>query len=373
MAKHAANLRSQGKDIIDLTLGEPDLPPPAHVVTAAREFAAKPLGYSPANGLMELRAAIRRSTVRDFGLEYADNEVAVGCGAKQIIFNSFMATLDPGDEVVIPAPYWASYPDIATMLGGIAVIVPCEQSNGFKLSATALSSAITEKTRWLVLNSPGNPTGAIYSEHELEGLARVLRQHQHVMVLCDDIYAHIHYGKAPPPTFAAVAPDLRDRLLIVNGVSKSYSMTGWRVGWGLGPEALISRIGAIQSQNCTQTSTLSQFAAISALDGPQEILAQRRAMYFDRCVDALEMLETSVHLAVAIPDGGFYLFVKLPPCLDDEMTARALMSFGVATVFGSAFGAPGYLRLSFATDSAALREGCKRLVDGIARLMEKDR
>jgi aspartate aminotransferase len=370
MAREAAVRRSQGQDIIDLTLGEPDLYPPAHVVAAAGAFASGPLGYSPSNGLKELRSAIRRSAARDFGLNYADSEVAVGCGAKQIIFNLFMATLDRGSEVIIPAPYWPSYPDMVTMLGGLPVIVPFERENGFRLSMRSLRAAITAKTRWFILNAPCNPTGVVYSDHELEGIARVLRENPHVMVLSDEIYVHIHYGKSLPATIATVAPDLKERIFVVNGVSKAYAMTGWRVGWGLGAEGLISRISSIQSQNCTQTSTLSQLAAIAALDGPQDFLADRREIYRERCISALEVLEMSPHLVVMAPEGAFYLFVQLPETLDDKTAAMALMSFGVATVFGSAFGAPGYLRLSFATDLEALRKGCKRLVDGVAHLVE---
>ena len=372
MAKEAARLRSEGRDIVDLTLGEPDLPPPDHVIREAREMAGRPLGYSPANGIPQLRDAITRTALRESGIAYGDDQVAVGCGAKQIIFNTFMASLQPGDEVIVPAPYWASYPDMVTMFGATPVIVLCGADDGFKISASALRAAITKQTRWFVLNSPSNPTGATYSVEELQDLASVLRDHPRIMVLSDEIYGHIHYGEGSVTSLAVAAPDLRDRILVVNGVSKAYAMTGWRVGWALGATDLISRITTVQSQNCTQTSTLSQHAAVAALDGPQEFLAERLDIYNSRRAVALDILNGSPHLNVRSPEGAFYLFFRLPYSLNDRMVANALLNSGVATVFGSAFGAPGYIRISFATDIETLREGCLRLVSGVARLVDDE-
>lgn len=234
MARRAAEYRAQGRRIIDLTLGEPDFAPPAHAVRAAQEAAARPLGYAPANGIPELRRAARRAVERDRALSYTDAEVAVGCGAKQVIFNAFFATLGPGDEVIIPAPYWASYPDLVRLCGAVPVIVPCSADSGFRLAPDALEVALTARTRWVVLNAPGNPSGATYSHDTLTALAEVLRRHPSAMILSDEIYAHIRYGEGEYIGIAQVAPDLRERILLVDGVSKAYAMTGWRVGWGSG-------------------------------------------------------------------------------------------------------------------------------------------
>ncbi|MBR0663767.1 aminotransferase class I/II-fold pyridoxal phosphate-dependent enzyme [Roseomonas hellenica] len=234
MARRAAALRAKGRDIVDLTLGEPDFAPPAHVAEAARAAAGQPLGYTPANGIPALRAAARRALMRDRGLGYGDDEVAIGCGAKQVIFNAFLATIRPGDEVVIPAPYCASYPEMVRLCGGVPVIPPCPAEDGFRLSPAALAAAMTPRSRWVVLNAPGNPSGALYAEQELAALAAVLRAHPGVLILSDEIYAHIRYRPGPFASIAAAARELRDRILLVDGVSKAYAMTGWRVGWGFG-------------------------------------------------------------------------------------------------------------------------------------------
>jgi aspartate aminotransferase len=362
MARRAAEQRAQGRRIVDLTLGEPDFAPPGHVIAAAREAAGRVLGYSPANGLPELRRAVRHVVERDRGLQYADAEVAVGCGAKQVIFNAFFATLRPGDEVIVPAPYWASYPAMVRLCGGLPVVVDCPAESGFRPTAQALRAAITERTRWLVLNAPGNPSGATYSHDELAALAKVLRRHPTVTVLSDEIYAHIRYDDRQYVSLAQVAPDLRERILLVDGVSKAYAMTGWRVGWGLGPSDLVRRITEVQTQNCTQTAAVSQLAAVAALEGPQEVLAERRAVYGHRRDVALAILRQSRHLDTVAPDGAFYLFPRLATG-DDLGVADALLEAGCATVPGSAFGAPGHLRLSFATDIATLEAGCRTIVD----------
>jgi aspartate aminotransferase len=366
MARRAAEYRAAGRPIIDLTLGEPDFPPPPHVARAA-QAAERPLGYTPANGTPALRSAVRQALQRDRGLDYADNEIAVGCGAKQVIFNAFMATLEPGAEVIIPAPYWASYPDMVRLCGGVPVVVPSSAEAGFRLSAEALASALSPKTRWVLLNAPGNPSGALYDRGMLEDLAGVVRRHPSAMVLSDEIYAHIRYRTGGYLSIANVAPDLRERILVVDGVSKAYAMTGWRVGWGCGPQALISRITAVQTQNCTQTATLSQIAAVAALEGPQDLLAERCAIYRRRRDAGLAVLRQSRHLDVPEPDGAFYLFPRLTTG-DDIAVADALLEAGVATVPGSAFGAPGHLRLSFATDMATLEEGCRIIVAAIEEL-----
>lgn len=358
MARRAAELRARGRDIVDLTLGEPDFAPPAHVAEAAVEAAGGPLGYTPSNGMPKLREAVRRAVGRYRGLDYADEQVAVGCGAKQVIFNAFLATIRPGDEVVIPAPYWASYPDMVSLCGGSPVVVPCRAGSGFRLTPPDLAAALTPRTRWVVLNAPGNPSGALYDREQVEALAEVFRAHPQVLVLSDEIYAHIRYSQDPYVSIAAAAPDLRDRILLVDGVSKAYAMTGWRVGWGLGPKELIARISVVQGQNCTQTSTLSQIAAVAALDGPQDVLAERNGIYRKRRNAGLAALASCPALTVPVPDGAFYLFPKLADAVDDVAVADRLLDAGVATVPGSA---PGHLRLSFATDVATLEEGCRRI------------
>ncbi|WP_221174704.1 pyridoxal phosphate-dependent aminotransferase [Streptomyces sp. ID38640] len=361
MARRAAEYRAEGRRVIDLTLGEPDFAPPAHAVLAAQEAAARPLGYTPANGIPELRRAARRAVERDRSLRYTDAEVAVGCGAKQVIFNALFATLGPGDEVIIPAPYWASYPDMVRLCGAVPVIVPCSADSGFRLAPDALEAAMTARTRWVVLNAPGNPSGATYSHDTLAGLAEVLRRHPSAMILSDEIYAHIRYGEGEYFGIAQVAPDLRERILLVDGVSKAYAMTGWRVGWGFGPAELVRRITAVQTQNCTQTATVSQIAAVAALEGDQGILAERGETYRRRRDAALAILRQSRHLDTVEPDGAFYLFPRLVTG-DDLAAAETLLEAGCATVPGSAFGAPGHLRLSFATDIATLEEGCHIIV-----------
>ncbi|MCJ2021893.1 pyridoxal phosphate-dependent aminotransferase [Methylobacterium sp. E-065] len=362
MARRAAELRAAGRDIVDLTLGEPDFAPPIHASEAAVEAARRPLGYTPANGIPALRAAARASIRRDRGLDYADDEIAVGCGAKQVIFNTFLATLKAGDEVVIPAPYWASYPDMVRLCGAVPVITPCAMEDGFRLGPAALDAAITERTRWIVLNAPGNPSGAVYDQARLRALADVLRRHPDCLIMSDEIYAYIRYTDEPYTSLAAIAPDLRHRILLVDGVSKAYAMTGWRVGWGFGSAPLITRITAIQTQNCTQTAALSQIAAVAALNGPQDVLAERNAIYRARRDAGLEILRRSDRLAVLVPDGAFYFLPRSLSDVDDATAADALLDAGVATVPGSAFGSPGHLRLSFATDLPTLEEGCRRLI-----------
>lgn len=362
MARRAAAMRADGRDIVDLTLGEPDFSPPEHVLAAAQSGLGQKLGYSPSNGIPELRRAIQTNLLWKHNLAYDDDQVAVGCGAKQVIFNAFIASLRPGDEVVIPAPYWASYPDMVKMCGGTPVIVHTAPENGFRLTPEILVGALNERTRWVVLNAPGNPSGTLYSQDELRGLAEVLDRFPQTFVMSDDIYSHIRYTPGAYVTLAAAAPKLFERTLLVDGVSKAYAMTGWRVGWGCGPANLIGAITSVQSQNCTQTSTLSQLAAIAALSGPQDFLEERTAIYRQRRDAALAVLRGCPVLEVVEPDGAFYLFPKVKGLSDDSKLALLLLEAGVATVPGSAFGTPGHLRLSFATDEAILVKGCRRLV-----------
>jgi aspartate aminotransferase len=342
MARRAAEYRAAGRRIIDLTLGEPDFAPPVHAVAAAQQAAARPMGCAPANGIPELRRAARHALERDRALSCSDAEVAVGCGAKQVI--------------------------MVRLCGAVPVIVPCSTESGFRLSPDALAAAVTDRTRWVVLNAPGNPSGATYGHELLVGLAEVLRRHPSTLILSDEIYAHIRYHAGEYVSIAHVAPDLRERILLVDGVSKAYAMTGWRVGWGFGPPDLVRRITAVQTHTCTQTSTVSQIAAVAALQGPQDLLAERRETYRRRRDVGLAILRRSRHLDTMEPDGAFYLFPRLATG-DDLAAADALLEAGCATVPGSAFGAPGHLRLSFATDLATLEEGCRIIVatlDGLS-------
>jgi aspartate aminotransferase len=374
MTAKAAALRAEGRDIIDLTLGEPDFEPPPHVIEAVFALLGKrKLGYTPANGMPELRAAIRRSFARDRGLDYADNEIAVGCGGKQVIFNAFLATLSPGDEVIIPAPYWASYPDMVKACGGVPVIVPCGAEQKYLLAPAQLEAALTPRTRWVILNAPSNPSGAIYSAAQLQALGEVLLKHPDTLIMSDDIYAPIRFAEAGQPlapfaTLAVVAPQLKDRILTIDGVSKAYAMTGWRVGWAGGPRAVIAAINAVQTQNCTQTASLSQLAAVAALDGPQDILVERNAIYQARRDAAVAILRTCPQIEILTPPGAFYLLPRLLGAFrdGDRIADRLLEDAGVALVPGSAFGVPDHLRMSFATDETTLTEGCRRLVGFLA-------
>ena len=367
MAKRAALMRAQGRDVIDLTLGEPDFNAPPHVLAVAQTALSGRLTYSPSNGIEPLRHAIRMRMKDIRNLDYADGQVTVGCGAKQIIYNAFQATLKSGDEVIVPAPYWASYPAMIEMYGARPLIVSTTKEEGFRLTAEHLDAALglAKSPKWVVLNAPGNPSGSLYSRKQLLAIAEVLRRYPEVMVLSDDIYSEIRYTDDPYQTLAAVAPDLSDRILIVDGVSKAYAMTGWRVGWGCGPASLITAISTVQSQNCTQTSTLSQMAAVAALTGSQALLKERNAIYRQRRDAALHVLEACEAIDVTCPEGAFYLMPRIKTIKDDQTFALDLLQAGVATVPGSAFGMPGHLRLSFATDEPLLISGCERLVQKI--------
>lgn len=377
MARRAAELRASGRPIIDLTLGEPDFSPPEHVIAAAHEALSKRrLGYTPANGMPELRKAICESFERDYQLSYADNQIAVACGAKQIIFNALLASVEPGDEVVIAAPYWASYPDMVRACAGEPVIVPCQSQDGFRLTPGKLRAALSHRTRWLMLNAPGNPSGLVYSAAQLRELGEVLLDYPDVLVLSDDIYAPIRFDLTAHSerfaTLAAVMPQLAARTLTVGGVSKAYAMTGWRVGWAGGPQWLISRMVAVQSQNCTQTATLSQIASTAALLGPQEFLSARNAIYQQRRDAALKVLRTCPQLSIHSPDGAFYLLpiLKGKHSDGDAIAHDLLENHDLAVVPGSAFGVPNALRLSFATEASVLVEGCQRLVSYIGKLSQ---
>jgi aspartate aminotransferase len=374
-AARAARLRAEGREVFDLGLGEPDFETPQHVRDAAAAAMEKgETKYTPIAGTKTLREAIMRKFHRENGLAYTAEQVTVGCGGKQIIFNAFMATLDPGDEVIVPAPYWTSYPHMVRLAEGAPVVVPCNLDDGFKLRPAALEAAITARTKWLILNSPSNPTGAAYTPGELAGLAEVLMRHPQVLVLCDDMYEHIVYDGFECRTLAAVEPRLFDRTLIVNGVSKAYAMTGWRVGFAAGPAMIIGAMNTIQSQSTSHTSSISQAAAAAALDGPQDFIASRNGVFAERRRVVLDILDQAPGLSCIRPEGAFYVY---PSCAgligritpagspignDADFVNYLLEVEGVAAVHGAAFGLSPHFRISYATDTRILEEACRRIV-----------
>ncbi|WP_377833249.1 pyridoxal phosphate-dependent aminotransferase [Acidimangrovimonas pyrenivorans] len=361
LSEAAAALRAEGRDVVALSTGEPDFPTPPHVIAAAHAAAAAgQTRYTPTLGTPALRAAIAAAAGTVAG------EVIVSTGAKQVLANAMLATLDPGDEVIMPAPCWTSYADIVTLAGGRPVVLPCPAAQGFKLRPEELARAITGRSRWLMLNSPSNPTGAIYSREELRALAEVLADHPQVMVLSDEIYRHLAFS--PWTSMREAAPELTERLLIVDGVSKAYSMTGWRIGWGIGPAPMIRAMGAVQGQVTSGASSVSQAAALAALTGDQGLLDTRRAALRarrDRVVAALNALPG---VTCAAPDGAFYAFPDITGAMerlgaesDAAFCKLVLDRAGLAIVPGRAFGLPGHARLSFAYSDADLDAGLDRL------------
>lgn len=363
LTEAAAEMRAKGIDVVALSTGEPDFATPAHVIEAAHAAALQGQTRYPATrGTAPLRAAIAEVAGAD------PAEVIVSTGAKQVLANAMLASLDPGDEVIIPAPYWTSYPDIVAMAGGRPVAVACPMAQGFKLTPEALAAAITPRTRWLVLNTPSNPSGALYSEAELGALAEVLGQHPDIMVLADEIYAHLAYTAFR--SFRDVAPALRDRVLIVNGVSKAYAMTGWRIGWGIGPRPLIDAMTAVQGQITSGASSISQAAALAALTGPQDLLAERLAVLRDRRDGVVARLAAMPGVRCPVPDGAFYVFPNVEDAMarlgfdtDGAFCAALLEHRQLAVVPGSAFGLPGHLRLSFAYSTEDLDRGLSRIAE----------
>ncbi|MFI1705477.1 aspartate transaminase [Streptomyces griseoruber] len=383
-AQRVRELKSQGLTIHDLTVGEPDFDTPAHVKAAAiRAIEAGETKYTSVNGTPALRAAIIEKLRRRHGLEYTDGTITVGGGAKQVIFLALTATLDEGDEVVIPAPYWVSYPDMVRANDGTPVVVDCPESDGFKLTPERLRPALTDRTRWVVLNTPGNPTGSAYTTAELRALAAVLLEHPHVRVLTDEIYDEIWYDDGASPSLAAVEPRLADRVFLTNGVSKTYAMTGWRLGYGAGPADLVTAVNTLQSQISSCPSSISQAAAAAALGGPQDFVRESVEVYRARRDTTVKLIREIPQLTCTTPSGGFYLLVNCRAAVgrftptghriqDDEDFARHLLdSEQVAVIHGSAYGAPGYFRISFATSTEVLTEACARIAAACAALSER--
>ncbi|MCW8971633.1 MAG: pyridoxal phosphate-dependent aminotransferase, partial [Rhodospirillales bacterium] len=312
----AAELKAEGRDVIGLGAGEPDFDTPDHIKdAAAAAMKAGQTKYTPVPGTVELRKAICAKLKRDNGLDYTPDQISVACGGKQSIYNAMMATLNPGDEVIIPAPYWVSYPDITLLAEGTPVFVDCPSENNFKLQAADLEAAITDKTKWVILNSPSNPTGAAYSRAEMKALTDVLMRHPHVWVMTDDMYEHIVYDGFEFVTPAQVEPGLYDRTLTLNGVSKAYAMTGWRVGYAAGPVDVIKAINKIQSQSSTHTASVSQAAAVAALNGPTDFLAERNAVFKERRDLVVRMLNEAEGITCQTPEGAFYVYPSCAGCI----------------------------------------------------------
>tara|TARA_B100000683_G_scaffold276940_1_gene332972 strand:- start:1051 stop:2253 length:1203 start_codon:yes stop_codon:yes gene_type:complete len=369
-----AELKREGRDIIGLGAGEPDFDTPDNIKTAAAAaIDAGQTKYTPISGTLALREAICAKFKRDNGLDYTPDQVIVSCGGKQVIYNAFMATLDPGDEVIVPAPYWVSYPDMVLLAEGTPVFVDGIEENGFKITPEDLEAAITPKTKWVLLNSPSNPTGAAYTREEMKGLTDVLIRHEHVWVMTDDMYEHVVYDDFEFTTPAEIEPGLFDRTITLNGHSKVYAMTGWRVGYGAGPVELIKAMTVLQSQSSTHTSSISQAAAVEALNGPQDFIAPHNEMFKNRRDLVVSMLNQADGITCLTPQGAFYVY---PSCAgtigrttpdgrkiekDTDFCAYLLESEGVAVVPGVAFGLEPYFRISYATSDEALEEACKRI------------
>jgi aspartate aminotransferase len=377
----AAEMKRRGQDIIILGAGEPDFDTPEPIKDAAeRAMRAGATKYTALDGTAELKAAIRTKFKRDNGLDFAQDEITVSTGAKQVLFNAMMATLNPGDEVIIPAPFWVTYADIVLITGGVPVLVPCSEANGFRLSAEDLERAITPRTRWLMLNSPSNPSGAAYSEADYRPILDVLLKHPHVWLMVDDMYEHIVYDGFRFATPAAIEPALRERTLTVNGVSKAYAMTGWRIGYGGGPNALIRAMAVVQSQSTSCPSSISQAAAVEALNGSQDFIRERCHSFQQRrdlVVAALNQIEG---IGCRVPEGAFYTFASCAGLIgkktpdgrviesDTAFAEFLLRTAGVAVVPGSAFGLAPYFRISYATSTAELEDACRRIGSASAQL-----
>jgi aspartate aminotransferase len=382
VGEKARELQEAGRNIISLGAGEPDFDTPAHVIEAAKQALDDGYTrYTSVNGLPELQEAIIAKFKRDNGLDYARNQIHVSCGGKPVIFNAMMATLNDGDEVIIPAPYWVSYPDIALFFGGKPVLVDCPVETGFKLTAEQLEAAITPKTKWLIMNSPSNPTGAGYTRGDLKSLAEVLMRHPHVWVFTDDIYEHLVYDDFEFATMAQVEPGLMDRTLTMNGMSKAYCMTGWRVGFAGGPVELIKAMTKVQSQSISHTAAVSQMASVAALNGSHDFIAENNAVFKDRRDLVVSMLNQATGLSCPTPEGAFYVY---PSCKgnigkktpdgktienDEDFVTYLLESEGVATVHGEAFGLSPHFRISYATSTELLEDACQRIQRACAALV----
>jgi aspartate aminotransferase len=382
MTGRVIDLKAQGIDVIGLSAGEPDFDTPDFVKDAAiqaiRDGQTK---YTAVDGIAPLKAAIIAKFKRDNGIDYSPKQITVNAGGKHTLFNALVATVDTGDEVIIPAPYWVSYPDIVQFAGGTPVIIMATAAQNYKITPGQLDAAITPKTRWLILNSPSNPTGAAYSAIELEALGQVLLKHPHVMLLTDDMYEHIWYAQSPFATMLEVCPELYDRTLTMNGASKAYAMTGWRIGYAGGPEWLIKAMGALQSQSTSNPCSISQYAVLAALNGPQDFLKERNVAFKERRDLVVAMLNDAPGLSCPTPEGAFYVYPDASGVIgkttpkgkkietDADLIDYFLDDYRVAAVHGAAFGlSPGF-RISYATSTELLKEACTRIQSACAALV----
>jgi aspartate aminotransferase len=370
----AMELKAEGRDVIGLSAGEPDFDTPENIKEAAikaiRDGKTK---YTPVDGVPELKKAICAKFERDNGLKYEPGQVSVGTGGKQVLFNALMATINPGDEVIIPAPYWVSYPDIVLLCGGTPVFVETTLEDGFKLKADKLAAAITPKTKWLIFNSPSNPSGAAYTLDDMKALTDVLMKNEHVWVLTDDMYEHLVYDEFTFVTPAQVEPALYERTLTMNGVSKAYAMTGWRIGYAAGPTQLIGAMRKLQSQSTSNPASISQWAAVEALNGPQDFIAENNKKFKERRDLVVSMLNQAKGLSCPTPEGAFYVYPSCEGTIgktapsgkvisnDEDFVTELLAQEGVAAVHGAAFGLEPFFRVSYATSNEALEDACERI------------
>ena len=381
LTQKARDLKAKGRDIISLTVGEPDFDTPDNIKNAAVEAIRRgETKYPPVLGIPPLREAIAAKFARENGLDYKASDTIVATGGKQILYNAFLVTMNPGDEVIIPAPFWVSYPEMVAINGGEPKIVPTRMEDGYKLMPEALEKAITPKTKWVVLNSPSNPSGAAYTRAELKALTDVLMKHPHVWVLTDDMYEHLVYGDFQFTTPVQVEPALKARTLTMNGVSKAYAMTGWRIGYAAGPAELIKAMDMVQGQQTSGACTISQWAAVEALNGPQDFIPRARAAFEERRDLVVSMLGQAKYLKCPKPEGAFYVYPSCAEAIgkkapsgkvigtDEDFVAELLEAEGIATVHGSAFGQGPNFRVSYATSLANLEQACKKIQNFTAGL-----
>lgn len=374
ISNKAMALKAEGKDVIGLAAGEPDFDTPDNIKDAAiAAIKAGKTKYTAVDGIPELKKAICDKFSRENGLDYKPSQVSVGTGGKQVLFNALMATVNPGDEVIVPAPYWVSYPDIVMLAGGVPVFVDCKMEHGFKLQGADLEKAITPKTKWLILNSPSNPSGAAYSRAELKAITDVLVKHPHVWLLTDDMYEHLVYDDFEFTTAAQVEPKLYDRTLTMNGVSKSYCMTGWRIGYAAGPEQLIKAMSKLQSQSTSNPSSIAQWAAVEALNGSQDFIPRNNTVFKERRDLVVSMLNQAKGISCPTPEGAFYVYPSCLGCIgktapsgnviktDEDFVTELLAAEGVAAVHGAAFGMSPFFRISYATATSTLEDACNRI------------
>ena len=381
VTQKARELKAAGKDIIGLGAGEPDFDTPENIKKAAiQAINGGDTKYTPVDGTPELKKAIKAKFKRENNLDYELDEISVGTGGKQIIFNAFAVSLNESDEVIIPAPYWVTYPDVVNYFNGTPIFVQCGEESGFKITPQQLENTINQSTKWFILNSPSNPTGSCYTKNELLELANVLKKYPHVNIMTDDLYEHLIYDDNEFHTFASIAPELKERILTLNGVSKAYAMTGWRIGYAGGNASLIKAMGKLQSQSTSNPTSISQAAAVEALNGDNSFIAERAKVFKGRRDFLINEFTSMNGITCRVPEGAFYVFPSCKGVIgkvdesnnkitnDEEFTTSLLEHAGVAVVQGSAFGLEGYFRISYATSDENLKNACVRMRDFLNKL-----